>query len=90
MQYEDKADLSSVELDMRRAIDSLNEEMEAVNAYKQRAKACADEKLAKILLHHAKEEKEHVAMLIEWIRRQDPEFDHELKDYVFTEKEISH
>ena len=75
---------------MRRAIDSLNEEMEAVNAYTQRAKACSDDALRKVLLHHSKEEKEHAAMLVEWIRRQDPEFDHELKDYVFTEKEISH
>ncbi len=89
-QYEDKTDLSEKELDMRRAIDSLNEEHEAVNAYTQRAKACSDEVLKKILLHHSKEEKEHAAMLIEWIRRQDPEYDHELKDYVFTEKEISH
>ena len=90
MQYEDNEDLSDKELDMRRAIDSLNEEMEAVNAYIQRAKACGDEQLRKILLHHSKEEKEHAAMLIEWIRRQDPEYDKELKEYVFSEKEISH
>jgi uncharacterized protein len=90
MQYEDKNDLSEKELDMRRAIDSLNEEMGAVNAYIQRAKASSNESLKKILLHHSKEEKEHAAMLIEWIRRQDPEFSKELKDYVFTEKEISH
>lgn len=90
MQYEDNEDLSDKELDMRRAIDSLNEEMEAVNAYTQRAKACSDEHLKKMLLHHSKEEKEHAAMLIEWIRRQDPEYDKELKEYVFSEeKDIS-
>ena len=88
MQYEDKNDLTQEELDMRRAIDSLNEEMEAVNAYTQRAKACGDEALKKILLHHSKEEKEHAAMLIEWIRRKDPEYHDELKDYLFKEEDI--
>jgi len=29
-------------------------------------------------------------MVLEWIRRQDPKFDSELKDYLFTEKEIAH
>ena len=88
MQYEDK--LTDNTFDMVRAIDSLNEEMEAVNAYRQRAEASSDEHLKKILLHHAKEEKEHAAMLIEWIRRQDNEFSEELKEYVFSEeKDIS-
>jgi len=88
MQYEDK--LTNNTFDMVRAIDSLNEEMEAVNAYRQRAEASSDEHLKKILLHHAKEEKEHAAMLIEWIRRQDNEFSEELKEYVFSEeKDIS-
>jgi hypothetical protein len=29
-------------------------------------------------------------MILEWIRRQDPSFDHELKDYLFTDKTIAH
>jgi hypothetical protein len=36
------------------------------------------------------EEKEHAAMILEWIRRKDPTFDKELKDYLFTEKPIAH
>jgi len=28
--------------------------------------------------------------VLEWIRRQDPTFDKELKDYLFTEDEIAH
>lgn len=28
-------------------------------------------------------------MVLEWIRRQDPAFDKELKDYLFTEKPIA-
>jgi hypothetical protein len=29
-------------------------------------------------------------MVLEWIRRRDPAFDNELKDYLFTEKVIAH
>jgi len=29
-------------------------------------------------------------MTLEWIRRQDPKFDEELKDYLFSEGEIGH
>jgi hypothetical protein len=28
--------------------------------------------------------------MLEWIRRQDPSFDKELKDYLFTEKQKAH
>lgn len=40
----------------------------------------------KILLHNAKEEKEHAAMLIEWIRQHDEEFNEEIEDYLFSEE----
>jgi hypothetical protein len=40
--------------------------------------------------HEPVEEKEHAAMVLEWIRRKDPAMDKELKDYLFTEKEITH
>ena len=36
------------------------------------------------------EEKEHAAMVLEWIRRKDPAFSKELKDYLFTAKPIAH
>jgi hypothetical protein len=36
------------------------------------------------------EEKEHAAMVLEWIRRQDETFSKELKDYLFTQKSIAH
>jgi hypothetical protein len=29
-------------------------------------------------------------MVLEWIRRNDPRFDKELKDYLFTDKPIAH
>jgi len=29
-------------------------------------------------------------MVLEWIRRQDPSFDRELRDFLFTDKPITH
>lgn len=82
--------LSTATLDMHRAITSLMEELEAVDWYNQRVDACEDDELRAILEHNRDEEKEHAAMVLEWIRRQDPRFDKELKDYLFTEKSLKH
>lgn len=81
--------LSAATLDMHRAITSLMEELEAVDWYNQRVDAVADPELKKILAHNRDEEKEHAAMLLEWIRRHDPAFDHELKDNLFKEGPIT-
>ena len=40
--------------------------------------------------HNRDEEKEHAAMVLEWIRRRDRSFDKELKDYLFTDSKIAH
>lgn len=74
--------------DMHRAIVSLMEELEAVDWYNQRAQACKDPVLRRILEHNRDEEKEHAAMVLEWIRRRDERFSHELKDYLFTTKSL--
>jgi ferritin-like protein len=86
MIHEDRSKLSAKTQDMTRAIDSLREELEAVDWYNQRADACTDKNLKKILIHNANEEKEHAAMLIEWIRQHDENFATELKDYLFSEE----
>lgn len=83
-------DLSDETRDMHRAIVSLMEELEAVDWYNQRANACKNSELKAILIHNRDEEKEHAAMVLEWIRRRDPAFDKELKDYLFTDKPIAH
>ena len=83
-------ELSGETREMHRAITSLMEELEAVDWYNQRVNACQNRELKAILAHNRDEEKEHAAMLLEWIRRQDPAFDEELKDYLFTEKTIAH
>jgi ferritin-like protein len=83
-------ELSDDTRDMHRAIVSLMEELEAVDWYNQRVDACKNRELKAILAHNRDEEKEHAAMVLEWIRRQDPSFDKELRDYLFTEAPIAH
>lgn len=83
-------ELSDETRDMHRALISLREELEAVDFYNQRVNACKNPELKAILAHNRDEEKEHAAMLLEWIRRQDASLDHELKDYLFTDKPIAH
>ncbi|KPK37992.1 MAG: ferritin [Gammaproteobacteria bacterium SG8_47] len=87
--HEDLNKLSAAVQDMHRAIKSLMEELEAVDWYNQRMDVCADPELKGILAHNRDEEKEHAAMLMEWIRRQDATFDKELRDYLFTDKPLA-
>ncbi len=84
MLHEERNKVSPKTLELKRAIDSLKEELEAVDWYQQRADACQDENLRKILLHNAQEEKEHAAMLIGWLEQNDSEFAQELKTYLFS------
>ena len=80
--------LSDETRDMHRAIVSLMEELEAVDWYNQRVDACKDQELRAILAHNRDEEKEHAAMVLEWIRRKDGVFSKELKEYLFTAESI--
>jgi len=84
------SEMSDETRNVHRAISSLMEELEAVDSYNQRVEACKDPELKAILAHNRDEEKEHAAMLLEWIRRQDTAFGKELKDYLFTDKPIAH
>ena len=72
-----------------RAIASLMEELEAVDWYDQRVDATTDESLRAILAHNRDEEKEHAAMTLEWLRRNDPVWDRMLRTYLFTEAPIT-
>ena len=87
--HEPIEELSEETRDMHRAIESLKEELEAVDWYNQRVDACRDPELRKILEHNRDEEKEHAAMIMEWIRRRDAVFDKELKDWLFTNKSFT-
>jgi len=81
--------LSDKTIDLHRAIRSLIEELEAIDWYQQRADVTKDDALRKILVHNRDEEKEHAAMLLEWIRRNDSSMAEELKTYLFSDKEIT-
>lgn len=70
------------------AIASLMEELEAVDWYYQRADDTDDAELKAILLHNAHEEIEHACMVLEWLRRTDPPFDENLREYLFQEGSI--
>ena len=76
--------------DQHRALTSMIEELQAIDWYNQRVDVCTDPELKAILAHNRDEEKEHAAMVLEWIRRKDSRLDHELRDYLFTDKVIAH
>jgi len=69
--------------DVHRAVVSVVEELQAIDWYAQRLEATRDPDLRAILEHNANEEKEHAVMLLEWIRRQDPVFEHQLREHLF-------
>jgi len=75
--------------DYHRAIVSLIEELEAVDWYHQRATASQDSELVALLAHNRDEEKEHAALLLEWLRRRDPAFTDELHKYLFSEGDLT-
>jgi len=88
--HEPTAELSDEARDLHRAIISLMEELEAVDWYNQRMDATKDDELRAVLKHNRDEEMEHAAMVLELIRRRVPEFDKELRDWLFTDKPLAH
>ena len=80
--------LKPATMDRHRAIVSLMEELEAVDWYDQRIDAAHDAELREVLAHNRDEEKEHAAMVLEWLRRRDANFDRQLRDYLFTDKPV--
>jgi len=87
--HEKRSELPAKVLDLHRAIQSLIEELDAVDWYEQRRSVAQDKSLRDILAHNRDEEKEHAAMLVEWLRRNDPGFESQLKDYLFTEDPVT-
>ena len=86
--HEDPSSLSPGTIERHRAVASLMEELVAVDWYHQRADATDDATLAAVLRHNRDEEKEHAAMALEWLRRNDPVLDQHLRRYLFTEESI--
>jgi uncharacterized protein len=76
--------LSAEILDRHRAIASAMEELEAVDWYDQRIEAATDPELRSLLEHNRDEEKEHAAMVLEWLRRNDAGFDRHFRKFLFS------
>lgn len=87
--HEDPAKLGPEVIDRHRAIVSLMEELEAIDWYDQRASATDNAELRAILEHNRDEEKEHAAMVLEWLRRADPRLSGHLKTFLFTDRPIT-
>ena len=86
--HEDYAQMSDEARNFSRAVKSVQEELEAVDWYNQRAQATTDKQLRKILEHNRDEEIEHAMMTLEWLRRNNDKFDEHMKTYLFTEGDI--
>lgn len=87
--HERQEDLTEQTLDLHRAIASLMEELEAVDWYQQRVDATVDPALREILAHNRDEEIEHASMVIEWLRRNHPKFDEQLRRFLFSSGPIA-
>src|SRR5438876_3545585 len=80
--------LSKETVSIHQAITSLVEELEAADWYRQRADDCDAQALKEILLHNMREEIEHAAMVLEWLRRTSPDFNRQLRTYLFRDGDI--
>jgi ferritin-like protein len=87
--HEDYARMSEKARDFARAVKSVQEELEAVDWYNQRAEATKDEQLRRILEHNRDEEIEHAVMGLEYLRRINPVFDRHMRTYLFSEGDIT-
>lgn len=89
-QYHEPVDkLDEKALNISRALNSLKEEIEAIDWYNQRVVASQDPELKAIMAHNRDEEIEHAVMSIEWLRRNMDKWDEELRTYLFTEGKIT-
>jgi hypothetical protein len=66
---------------LKKARQSLIEELEAINWYETRIEEAKDEELKKILGHNRDEEKEYIAILMGWIRKNDKEQDKKFEEH---------
>jgi ferritin-like protein len=82
--HEDPDRLGPEAIDRHRAIVSIMEELEAIDWYDQRVRASDDDELRAILAHNRDEEKEHAAMVLEWLRRHDEALSGHMKTYLFS------
>lgn len=87
--HEPAEELSQEARNFSRMLNSLKEEIEAVDWYHQRVVTTNDPEVAAIMAHNRDEEIEHACMCIEWLRRNMPGWDEELRNYLFKEGSIA-
>ena len=75
--------------DLTRARQSLIEELQAMMWYDERISATKDKTLKEVLAHNRDDEKEHAALLLEWLRRNDAPLDKELKEMLMKDEDLS-
>lgn len=86
--HEPAQEMTAKQRDIIRAINSLKEEIEAVDWYAQRCAVATDQELIDIMWHNAVEEMEHAMMTLEWLRRNQEGWDEQMRTYLFTEAPI--
>ncbi|MBW6516309.1 MAG: ferritin-like domain-containing protein [Candidatus Cloacimonetes bacterium] len=87
--HEPVDELTNKDRDFSRALNSLKEEIEAVDWYQQRVATTTDPELQKIVAHNRDEEIEHAVMVLEWLRRNMPGWDEQMRTYLFTTKPVT-
>jgi len=76
-------------IEYHRMIQSVIEELQAVDWYNQRAAASKDPQLKAIVEHNRDEEIEHACMGLEWLRRVSPAWDENLRQFLFSTGDIT-
>jgi hypothetical protein len=87
--HEPAEELSQEARNFSRALNSLKEEIEAVDWYHQRVDLTENGSLSEIMAHNRDEEIEHACMTLEWLRRNMPGWDEQLRTYLFTDGDIT-
>ena len=87
--HEPVEELSPQDRDFVRALNSVKEELEAINWYHQRVAAAADPQIKAIMAHNRDEEIEHAVMGLEWLRRNMPAWDANMRTYLFSTGDIT-
>lgn len=89
MDYVEKGNVSKRVTDLNRARQSAIEELQAIMWYDERADATTDKALREVLAHNRDDEKEHATLLLEWLRRNDPQFAHKIREILGKSKKLS-
>jgi len=87
--HEPPEPMSEAVRDLHRVLASVEEELEAIDWYRQRAEVTHDPSARDLLLHNMNEEVEHAVMGFEWLRRNVPRFDEMMRLYLFTSEPIT-